>query len=133
MKRTVSLFIILFSVSVFAQKKPLSLHPQNPHYFLFRGKPTILITSGEHYGAVVNLDFDYRKYLDELKANGLNYTRIFSGSYIEIPGAFGITKNTLAPKFGRFICPWKRSAEPGYEMAGISLTWISGMKNILKG
>jgi hypothetical protein len=118
MKRTVSLFIILFSVSVFAQKDALRLHPDNPHYFLFRGKPTILITSGEHYGSVVNLDFDYIKYLDELKANGLNYTRIFSGSYIEIPGAFGITKNTLAPKFGSFICPWKRSAEPGYEDGG---------------
>ncbi len=67
---------------------------------------------------MVNLHFDYIKYLDELKANGLNYTRIFSGAYIEIPGAFGITKNTLAPKFGSFICPWKRSAEPGYEDGG---------------
>lgn len=27
---------------------PISLHPDNPHYFLFRGKPTVLITSGEH-------------------------------------------------------------------------------------
>src|SRR5262245_11031978 len=34
--------------------EPLALHPDNPHYFLFRGKPTILITSGEHYGAVLN-------------------------------------------------------------------------------
>jgi hypothetical protein len=38
---------------------PLSLHPQNPHYFLFREKPAILIGSTEHYGAVINLDFDY--------------------------------------------------------------------------
>src|SRR5882724_2400237 len=42
----------------------LRLHPRNPHYFLFRGKPTVLITSGEHYGAVLNLDFNYVKYLD---------------------------------------------------------------------
>jgi hypothetical protein len=34
---------------------PIALHPQNPHYFLFRSKPTILITSGEHYGALLNL------------------------------------------------------------------------------
>jgi hypothetical protein len=33
---------------------PLALHPENPHYFLFRGKPTVLITSGEHLGAVIN-------------------------------------------------------------------------------
>ena len=37
----------------------IALHPDNPHYFLWRGKPTILVTSGEHYGALLNLDFDY--------------------------------------------------------------------------
>ncbi len=47
--------------------RPLALHPQNPHYLLFRGKPAVLITSGEHYGAVLNRDFDYRRYLDELQ------------------------------------------------------------------
>jgi hypothetical protein len=39
--------------------EPLRLHPDNPHYFLYRGQPLLLITSGEHYGAVLNLDFDY--------------------------------------------------------------------------
>ena len=39
---------------------PIALHAENPHYFHWRGRPTILITSGEHYGAVMNLDFDYR-------------------------------------------------------------------------
>jgi hypothetical protein len=52
--------------------KPLSLHPQNPHYFLFRGEPAILIGSTEHYGAVMNLDFDYIAYLNELAASGLH-------------------------------------------------------------
>ena len=27
--------------------RPLALHPDNPRYFLFRGKPAVLITSGE--------------------------------------------------------------------------------------
>src|SRR5262245_31400099 len=40
-----------------AASRPLSLHPDNPHYFLFRSKLVVLITSGEHYGAVLNLDF----------------------------------------------------------------------------
>ncbi len=44
-----------------------ALHPDNPHYFLWRGEPTVLVTSGEHYGAVLNLDFDYVAYLDELQ------------------------------------------------------------------
>ncbi len=98
--------------------KPLSLHPDNPHYFLFRGKPTVLITSGEHYGAVLNLDFDYVKYLDALQRDGLNLTRTFSGAYVEHHGAFNIAKNTLAPAPNRFICPWARSDTPGYPNGG---------------
>ena len=56
--------------------EPIKLHPTNPHYFLFRDSPTVLITSGEHYGAVLNLDFDYIRYLDELQSNGLNLTHL---------------------------------------------------------
>ena len=97
---------------------PIQLHPDNQRYFSFRGKPTILITSAEHYGAVINLDFDFKIYLDELARNGLNYTRIFSGAYVEIPGAFNISKNTLAPKPDKFLAPWRRSAEPGYFTGG---------------
>ena len=97
---------------------PIALHPDNPHYFQWRGRPTVLITSAEHYGAVMNLDFDYRRYLDTLSADGLNYTRVFSGAYVEPQGAFKIARNTLAPAFGRFIAPWSRSSEPGYPNGG---------------
>ena len=83
-----------------AAAAPIALHPENPHYFLWRGRPTILITSAEHYGAVINLDFDYRKYLDTLAADGMNYTRVFSGAYVEPQGAFKIARNTLAPRTG---------------------------------
>jgi len=96
----------------------LSLHPDNPHYFLFRGKPTVIVTSGEHYGAVLNLDFDFRKYLDTLAKDGLNNTRTFSGAYCEAPGNFNIAQNTLAPLPGRFVCPWARSSTPGYANGG---------------
>jgi hypothetical protein len=97
---------------------PLALHPDNPHYFLFRGKPTVLITSGEHYGAVLNLDFDYRKYLKTLEADGLNLTRTFVGAYCEPDGAFKIAENTLAPARGRFLAPWARTDAPGYANGG---------------
>lgn len=98
---------------------PIALHPDNPHYFLWRGKPTVLITSGEHYGAVLNLDFDYAKYLRTLAKDGLNHTRTFTGgAYVEPSGAFGIVRNTLAPEPGRFICPWARSDQPGYAGGG---------------
>jgi hypothetical protein len=110
----------LAASSLFAAKesKPLSLHPDNPHYFLFRGKPTLLIGSSERYGAVLNLDFDYSRYLDELQARKLNVTRIFSGTYVEPVGTFAITNNTLAPATNRLICPWARSASPGYSGGG---------------
>jgi hypothetical protein len=101
-----------------APAAPIALHPDNPHYFLWRGRPTILITSAEHYGAVINLDFDYRKYLDTLAADGMNYTRVFSGAYVEPQGAFKIERNTLAPGSGRFLAPWARSSEPGYPNGG---------------
>src|SRR5438093_10846280 len=74
-----------------AAAEPVRLHPDNPHYFLWRGKPAILITSGEHYGAVLNLDFDYRKYLATLAKEKLNNTCKFTGGeYVEPKGAFHI-------------------------------------------
>src|SRR5450755_2936996 len=86
--------------------QPICLHPANPHYFLFRGKAVTLVTSGEHYGAVFNADFDYRRYLATLAADGLNYTRLFGGSYLEVPGkSFGILRNDLAPLPGRLVAP----------------------------
>jgi len=61
----------------------LTLDPANPHYFRFRGRTTAFITSGEHYGAVLNTKFDIPKYLDTLAENHLNLTRIFNGAYLE--------------------------------------------------
>lgn len=92
-----------------AAEKPIALHPDNPHYFLFRGKPALLITSGEHYGAVLNRDFDYLPYLNELQARKFNLTRTFSGVYREVHGSFHIVDNTLAPAKGRYLSPWARS------------------------
>ena len=89
--------ISFFCAALPGRAAPLSLDPENPHYFLFRDKPTILLTSGEHYGAVLNLDFDYVKYLDTLAADGLNLTRTWSGAYVEPAGAFNIAQNSLAP------------------------------------
>lgn len=69
--------LIVFVISgINLAAQPISLCPSNQHYFTFRGNPEILITSGEHYGAVVNGEFDYVKYLDALHSYGLNYTRI---------------------------------------------------------
>ena len=121
MKRTFLLTVLLLLCAMRIPSytgEPLALHPENPHYFVYQGKPTLLITSGEHYGAVLNLDFDFVQYLDALAADGLNNTRTFTGVYVEPDTAFNIPKNTLAPKSGRLICPWARSDEPGYANGG---------------
>jgi len=104
------------------ENQPIRLHPENSHYFLFRGKPTVLITSAEHYGAVLNPDFDYLTYLNVLQAAGLNLTRTVNGNYLEskdgtiIPWA--ADQNTLCPRPGRYLAPWARSSTPGYHNGG---------------
>jgi hypothetical protein len=98
--------------------QPVILHPDNPHYFLYRETPRIFITSAEHYGAVLNLDFGYQTYLQTLHTEGMDYTRIFIGVYVENAESFGIEKNTLAPLNDKLITPWARSKEPGYVNGG---------------
>ncbi|MBK6281803.1 MAG: hypothetical protein IPF54_03280 [Draconibacterium sp.] len=48
-----------------------------------------------------------------MHSEGMNYTRVFMGSYVEIPESFGIENNSLAPAVGSFITPWKRVEETG--------------------
>ena len=78
-----------FEVSPTLADPPIRLHPENTRWFEWQGSATALITSAEHYGAVLNRDFDYKKYLKSMQKDGMNYTRIFTGSYVEPQGAFG--------------------------------------------
>ncbi|MGH9195357.1 MAG: putative collagen-binding domain-containing protein [Acidimicrobiia bacterium] len=99
--------------------QPLRLHPDNPHYFLFRSQPAVLITSAEHYGAVINPDFDYIAYLDKLHESGFNLTRIFTGAHVEAADFTVLGHyNTLAPRPSRVLAPWARSQTPGYFYGG---------------
>ncbi|MHA7128729.1 hypothetical protein [Algoriphagus namhaensis] len=113
--RRVILFILCFNSILFAMaQSPIRLLPENPHYFQYKGKPMALVTSAEHYGALINPDFDFAEYLNTLHEQGMNYTRIFMGSYFEIPGtSFGIQYNTLAPEPGKALTPWKTVGENG--------------------
>jgi len=110
--------------------KPIMLHPTNGHYFLWRGKPTILITSGEHYGVLLNLDFDYVRYFQALARDKLNHTRVFSGTYREVPGSFGITDNPLAPKPNRYICPWARRGKK-FDLAKWDANYFARLKKLM--
>jgi hypothetical protein len=108
MLKTFGILVLLGAVAG-GRAEPIRTHPDNPHYYLFRGRPTVLITSAEHYGAVINRAFDYNAYLDALKSYGLNYTRIYPAAFIEPEGTF-LSENTLAPKSDDLIQPWARSS-----------------------
>ena len=97
---------------LWAAASPGRLHPANPRWLEWRGEAVALVTSAEHYGAVLNPDFDFRHYLETLQPDGMNYTRLFAGSYVEPQGAFGIERNTLAPAPGKFLAPCARSDQP---------------------
>ena len=72
----------------------------NPHYFTINGEIRLLISSAEHYGALINRAFDFRRYFRELEKNGFNQTRLFGGSYFERSSDFHFDSNPLAPEAG---------------------------------
>ncbi len=117
---TIALLILAsWSITGFAQKgirnasqSVIRVSEKNPHYYSYKGKELLLLTSAEHYGAVIHSKFDYRKYLDVLSNYGLNYTRIYPGSVALIPG-LRRKDDTLAPG-PDLIAPWVRSDSAGY-------------------
>jgi len=114
---SIVLSLLIFSLVTQAQ---LQLCTSNPHYFQYKNKPVLLITSAEHYGCLVNIDFDYIAYLDALHADGINNTRVFAGPAIERERDIDwmLYRNTLAPMPGKLIVPWARSNTPGYFNGG---------------
>jgi len=99
-----------------ASQDVIRISERNPHYFAYRGKEILLITSAEHYGAVISEKFDYVRYLDMLAEYGLNYTRIYPGATVE-PENYWMSEDMLAPG-ADLIVPWARSDVPGYVCGG---------------
>ena len=100
--------------------RTLALHPENPRCLLYLGKPFKILTSAEHYGAVLNADFDYDVYLTEMSRTGQNATRVFT-FYREVEHsipALGI-ENTLAPRPEASVMPWQRVAGHGKAADGL--------------
>jgi hypothetical protein len=111
---------------------PLKLYDLNPRYLEYQGAPVLLVTSAEHYGAVLNMDFDYLRYLETLQKEGFNYTRIFGGTYIEpVENIFGIQRNTLAPLPGRFLAPWLLTEE-GYDLERFNPDYFDRLTGFLE-
>jgi len=56
---------------------PIRIHPDNPKLFEFRGKPLVLLTATEHYGAVINRPFRFERYLADTAEKQITLTRLF--------------------------------------------------------
>jgi hypothetical protein len=110
------LFAVLLMLAVPAWADPVKVWNSNPHYFFYKDKPLVLITSDHHYGAVIDRDFDFAKYLDFLAAQGMNLTRIYPGGMFEPPGKY-VVGSPLGPRPGRQILPWAKSAQTGANSA----------------
>ncbi len=100
------------------------VHPKNHRVFLYQGKPMKILTSAEHYGAVVNGDFDYETYLKEMQRTGQNMTRVFAfyretanGSPGDIAGV--VKANTLAPETAAAVLPFERVEGRGKALDGL--------------
>ncbi|MCX8107340.1 MAG: DUF4038 domain-containing protein [Verrucomicrobiae bacterium] len=91
---------------------PIRVHPVNPHYFEYDGRLLVLVSSDQHYGAVIDGEFDYAKYLTELRRHGMNVTRIYPGAMFEPQDKF-VPGNPLGPRPGKHVLPWAKSTQPG--------------------
>ncbi len=110
-----SVLLILYALAAmpaFAAAQPIAVSSMNPHYFALNGKPVVLVTSDHHYGAVIDRDFDYARFLDTLAASGMNLTRIYPGGMFEAPDKYR-AGNPLGPLPGRQLLPWMRTTTPG--------------------
>jgi hypothetical protein len=96
---------------------PIRLHPDNPRYFLYEGRALALITATEHFGGIINLDFNFERYFKALGAHNFTLAQAWTGAYVE-PDADVGPNNTLDPKLGRYIAPWARSSVPGNAKGG---------------
>jgi hypothetical protein len=93
----------------------VSLHPENPRYFLFRGKPLVLIAATEHYGSVINRPFDFDRYLADAADKHQTMTRTFL-LFREQQSARN-PSSPCKPESPDFVTPWPRTG-PGNAIDG---------------
>ncbi|HEV3301166.1 MAG TPA: hypothetical protein VG055_16060 [Planctomycetaceae bacterium] len=93
----------------------VSLHPENPRYFLFRGRPLILIAATEHYGSVINRPFDFERYLADAADKHQTMTRTFL-LFREQQSARN-PSSPCKPESPDFVTPWPRTG-PGNAIDG---------------
>ena len=95
---------------------PIRFHPDNPRYFLYKGKPLVLVTATEHYGAILNRNFDYITYLNEASDKKATLSRCFL-LFRELEGVPLNPHSPCKPLPGEYVAPFARTG-PGYATDG---------------
>jgi len=88
----------------------LRIHPKNPKLFEFRGKPLVLLTATEHYGAVMNRPFRFERYLADAAEKRMTLTRLFM-LFRELQTSIN-PYSTCKPETPDYIAPFERTG-PG--------------------
>src|SRR5260221_1931413 len=94
---------------------PIRIHPENPKIFEFRGKPLVLVTATEHYGAVMNRPFRFERYLADAAEKSMTLTRLFT-LFRELQTPIN-PYSTCKPESPDYIAPFVRSG-PGHALDG---------------
>ena len=103
--------------------QPIRIHPENPRLFEFRGKPLVLLTATEHYGAVMNRPFRYERYLEDAADKGMTLTRLFV-LFRELQSACN-PYSTCKPESPDYIAPFERTGPGRAQDGNLSSTWTS--------
>jgi hypothetical protein len=88
----------------------IGVHPHNSKLFEYRGRPLVLLTATEHYGAVMNRPFQFEPYLADLAARGLTLTRLFA-LFRELQSPIN-PYSTCKPETPDYLAPFARTG-PG--------------------
>ena len=106
---------VLFAATLAGAIEPVSIHPENAKYFLFRGRPLVLVTATEHYGSVINRPFDFERYLTNAAENKMTLTRTFL--LFREQQSSRNPSSPCKPESPDFIAPWVRTG-PGKALDG---------------
>jgi hypothetical protein len=72
--------VALVGVGAFPQAtagNALSAHPRNPHYFQSSNGQPVLLVGDYTWGTFSDVDYDYEAMFDTLRANGLDFARVW--------------------------------------------------------
>ena len=71
-----------------AWAKPVTICPSNPHYFFYKGRPLVLITSDHHYGAIIDRDYRAGKPIVDVESDyfGVGLVKPYTADDVRVEG-----------------------------------------------